>query len=151
MCLPFSVCWGECSPVHDCLVVCVRPTFRLACLYMCVCQCICASVCVCLCVYVCLVSASLWASALCICDDCVSLCVAVCVFVCLPVYQVLCMCAGVSAHVCMSHAHMTLPRSVFSFVCVCMCTCSHLLSSESDAASWPLIWGMLSPHFFLGI
>lgn len=114
MCLPFSVCWGECSPVHDCLVVCVHLMFRLACLYMCVCR-ICASVCVCV-MCMCVSGGLASGTCLCICDDCVSLC-GCSVFVCLPVYQVLCMCAGVSVTVCMSHAHMTLPMQCL-LICV---------------------------------
>lgn len=106
MCLPFSVCWGECSPVHDCLVVCVRPTFRLACLYMCVCQCICASVCVCLCVYVCVWCLPLCGHLLCVyvmtVSPCVWLSVCLCVFQCIKSY----VCVLVSLPMCACPMHI---------------------------------------------
>lgn len=106
MCLPSGVCWGECSPVHDCLVVCVHPMFR-ACLLIYVCLPVYLCLCVCvLCVYVCVWCLPLCGHLLCVYVMTVSPCVRrLSLCLCLPVYQVLCMCAGVSAHVCMSHAH----------------------------------------------
>lgn len=91
--------------------------------YICVFAVVCASVCVLfMCVCVCLVSASLWASALCICDDCVSLAMrlslCLCVFQCIKSYA----CVLVSLPTCACPMHMTLPRSVFSH-CVCVYVC----------------------------